>query len=60
MFLSLKKDIGNNKTKIDCDMAEKENITNLNNPHDKLFRETWSNLENVSGFFQYRSAHLLL
>lgn len=34
-------------------MAEEENITNLNNPHDKLFRETWSNLENVRGFLHH-------
>lgn len=26
---------------------------NLHNPHDKLFRETWSNLENVRSFLKH-------
>ena len=31
-------------------MDEAENGIVVNNPHDRLFRETWSNLENIRSF----------
>ncbi len=31
----------------------KDSIINVNNPHDKLFKETWSNLENVRSFLKH-------
>ncbi len=31
---------------------ENADLTHVNNPHDKLFRETWSDLENVRCFLQ--------
>jgi uncharacterized membrane protein len=34
-------------------MAEAENGIVVNNPHDRLFRKTWSNLENVRSFLQH-------
>jgi len=34
-------------------MSDEKKITGLNNPHDKLFRETWSNLENARSFLQH-------
>ena len=33
-------------------MNEEQKQTQLSNPHDKLFREVWSDLENVRGFLQ--------
>ncbi|SLM28675.1 conserved hypothetical protein [Desulfamplus magnetovallimortis] len=33
-------------------MNEEQNLTRVPNPHDKLFREVWGDLENVRGFLQ--------
>jgi len=40
---------------------ENENtINDVTNPHDKLFRETWSNLENARSFLRhYLPRHVL-
>jgi hypothetical protein len=40
-----------------------ENTTSMNdvsNPHDKLFRETWSNLENARSFLHHYLPHHVL
>ncbi len=34
-------------------MNDENHISDLSNPHDKLFRETWSNIENARSFFQH-------
>lgn len=34
-------------------MNEENPADNVTNPHDKLFRETWSNLENAGSFLQH-------
>ncbi len=33
-------------------MNEEQNLTRVPNPHDKLFREVWGDLENVRDFLQ--------
>ena len=33
-------------------MNNENQLSDLTNPHDKLFRETWSNLDNARGFLQ--------
>ncbi len=41
-------------------MNEENLISDVSNPHDKLFRETWSNLENAGSFLQhYLPGHVL-
>lgn len=41
-------------------MNEEKHTGNLSNPHDKLFRDTWSNLENARSFLEnYLSKHVL-
>ena len=34
-------------------MVENDNIIKVNNPHDKLFRKIWSNLETARRFLQH-------
>jgi predicted transposase YdaD len=34
-------------------MENEKPISEMQNPHDKLFRETWSNLENAGSFLQH-------
>ena len=41
-------------------MNNENPISDVTNPHDKLFRETWSNLENARSFLQhYLPGHVL-
>lgn len=41
-------------------MNDENQISDVTNPHDKLFRETWSNLENARSFLQhYLPGHVL-
>ena len=41
-------------------MNDENLISDVSNPHDKLFRETWSNLENAGSFLQhYLPGHVL-
>lgn len=34
-------------------MNDEKYTGDVTNPHDKFFRETWSNLENARGFLQH-------